>query len=107
MNQQQQENKALIENPNTVVVEFDEGYTIGNETIKSVTLTKPKTHALRGLKLNEVLTFDVDTIAKLATRISSPTMIEQHVYDLSVADFTKLSMAIAGFFVDTSDSLNQ
>lgn len=102
----QQENKALIENPNTVVVEFDEGYTVGNETIKSVTLNKPKTHALRGLKLNEVLSFDVDSIAKLATRISTPTMIEQHVYDLSVSDFTKLSMTIAGFFVDTESSQN-
>lgn len=103
MNEQQQ-NAMAIENPNVVNVEFDEGFVRGNETIKNVQLNKPKTYALRGLSLSNVIQMDVEALAKLATRITLPSMTEQDVYNLSPADFTTLGVAMIGFFVSNSNS---
>lgn len=101
----EQANNALaIENPDLVNVEFDDGFKRGNATIKQVQLNKPKTYALRGLSLSNILQMDVDSLAKLATRITMPTMTEQDVDDLSPADFTKLGVAMIGFFVSNSNS---
>lgn len=101
----EQANNALaIENPDLVTVEFDDGFKRGNATIKQVQLNKPKTYALRGLSLSNILQMDVDSLAKLATRITMPTMTEQDVDDLSPADFTKLGVAMIGFFVSNSNS---
>lgn len=101
---EQAKNVLAIENPDLVNVEFDDGFLRGNETIKQVQLNKPKTYALRGLSLSNILQMDVDTLAKLATRITMPTMTEQDVDDLSPADFTKLGVAMIGFFVSNSNS---
>lgn len=103
MNEQKTAELA-IENPDVVTIEFDDGFKRGNDTIKNVQLNKPKTYALRGLSLSNVLQMDVDSLAKLATRITVPTMTEQDVYDLSPADFTTLGVAMIGFFVSNSNS---
>lgn len=103
MNEQKTAELA-IENPDVVKIEFDDGFKRGNETIKQVQLNKPKTYALRGLSLSNILQMDVDALAKLATRITMPTMTEQDVDDLSPADFTTLGVAMIGFFVKSDNS---
>lgn len=103
MNEQKTAELA-IENPDVVNIEFDDGFKRGNDTIKNVQLNKPKTYALRGLSLSNVLQMDVDALAKLATRITVPTMTEQDVYDLSPADFTVLGVTMIGFFVSNNNS---
>ncbi|WLF84490.1 phage tail assembly protein [Moraxella sp. ZY210820] len=101
---EQANNTLPIENPDVVNVGFDDGFKRGNDTIKTVQLNKPKTGALRGLSLSNVIQMDVDSLAKLATRITVPTMTEQDVYNLSPADFTTLGVAMIGFFVSNSNS---
>lgn len=101
----EQANNALaIENPDLVTVEFDDGFKRGNDVVKNVQLIKPKTYALRGLSLSNVIQMDVDSLAKLATRITTPSMTEQDVYNLSPADFTTLGVAMIGFFVNNKSS---
>lgn len=101
----EQANNALaIENPDLVTVELEDGFLRGNDVVKNVQLIKPKTYALRGLSLSNVIQMDVDSLAKLATRITTPSMTEQDVYNLSPADFTALGVAMIGFFVNNKSS---
>lgn len=89
----------VMQNPNTVTVIFEEGFKRGNEVITEVELTRPKTGALRGLSLAQLLQLDVNSLAKLSPRITSPTMNENDVYELSPADFTAFGKEVIGFFV--------
>ena len=96
----------LPKDPNQTVIEFKDGFLKGEVTITKVTLTKPKTRALRGLSLSNLLQMDIDTIAKLASRITNPSMTEHDVYELSPSDLTKLGTGIISFFVETDESPN-
>lgn len=99
----QQQNQEAIKDPNIKSITFDEGFKRGEQTVTEITIRKPKTRALRGLTLVNVLQLDVDTLAKLAPRITAPTMSEDDVYDLSPSDLTKLSKEVIGFFVKAED----
>ena len=99
----QQQNQEAIQDPNMITVNFDEGFKRGEQTVTEIVIRKPKTRALRGLTLINVLQLDVDTLAKLAPRITTPTMSENDVYDLSPSDLTKLSKEVIGFFVKTEE----
>lgn len=103
---EQAKNVLAIENPDLVTVELEDGFLRGNDVVKNVQLIKPKTYALRGLSLSNVIQMDVDSLAKLATRITTPSMTEQDVYNLSPADFTTLGVAMIGFFVNNKSSQN-
>lgn len=71
--------------------------TRGEKVIKTVTLNKPTTGALRGMKLADVLQMDVDAITRLLPRISEPALTEADVATLDPADFTSLALEVVGF----------
>ena len=89
---------ALPANPDIETVEFDSPIVRGNLTIAEVNINKPKTGALRGLALSDVLKLDIDTIIKLVPRVSTPPLTEQDVANLDPADFLRISTAVVGFF---------
>lgn len=99
----QEQNQEVIQDPNTTSVEFDVGFKRGEQTITKIVIRKPKARALRGMTLVNVLQLDVDTLAKLAPRITTPTMSENDVYDLDPADLTKLCKEVISFFVKTEE----
>lgn len=92
-----------LQDPNTVVVDLDFGITRGADVIKSITLRKPKTGALRGLKLADVLNLDVNAHIQLLPRITNPAMTAAEAADLDPADFTSLAAGVLSFFVSTTD----
>lgn len=67
------------------------------KAITEITLTPPTAGHLRGLKLLDVLQFDVDTLAKLLPRISQPTLTEQDVYQFGLKDLAATTEVLAGF----------
>lgn len=89
--------------PNIKPVKFDVGFKRGQEMIMEVAVRKPKTHALRGLSLVNLLNLDIDTIAKVASRVTQPVMNPHDVYELDPADLTKLGTELIGFFASTTD----
>ena len=89
---------ALPSNPDIETVEFDSPIVRGNLTIAEVNINKPKTGALRGLALSDVLKLDIDTIIKLVPRVSTPPLTEQDVANLDPTDFLSISTAVVGFF---------
>lgn len=99
----QQQNQESIQDPNIKPITFDEGFKRGEQTITEIVIRKPKTRALRGLTLVNVLQLDVDTLAKLAPRITTPTMNENDVYELEPSDLTKFSKEVINFFVKAED----
>jgi hypothetical protein len=100
---EQSQNLETITDPNIKSIKFDVGFKRGEQTIIDIVIRKPKTRALRGLTLVNVLQLDVDTMAKLAPRITTPTMSENDVYDLDPVDVTKLCKEVIGFFVTTEE----
>lgn len=89
---------ALPTNPDIETVEFDNPIVRGNLTITEVNINKPKTGALRGLALSDVLKLDIDTIIKLVPRVSTPPLAEHEVANLDPTDFLSISTAVVGFF---------
>lgn len=70
----------------------------GSAKIAEVTLRKPLTGELTGLKLFELLNLEVESVTKLLLRISSPGLLAHEVKKLDPADFAELCGAVAGFF---------
>lgn len=85
------------------IVDLDEGFQVGNQTIRCVTVRKPKTGALRGLNLSEILQLNVNALIKILPRVTEPAMTEEHVNNLDPADITLLGAALIGFFVSSKD----
>ncbi|MCH7306599.1 phage tail assembly protein [Acinetobacter sp. NIPH 1852] len=101
--EEQSQSLETVIDPNIKLVKFDVGFIRGQEMIKEITLRKPKTHALRGLSLVNLLNLDIDTIAKVASRVTQPVMSPQDVYELEPSDITKLGTELIGFFASTND----
>ncbi len=99
----QQENIEVIKDPNVTDIKFDTGFNRGEQTITSITVRKPKTGALLGLSIVDILNLNVDTIAKLAPRITQPVMSANDVYELEPSDTTKLCKAVVSFFVKSEE----
>lgn len=100
---EQIQNAEAITDPDVKTVQFDYGFKRGETTIKEVMIRKPKTRALRGLTLSDLLQLDVDAIAKLTPRITQPSMSSNDVYELEPVDLTKIGKEIISFFVKTTD----
>lgn len=69
----------------------------GENSITEITLRKPAAGELRGLKLADLINGDVNATIRLVPRISQPTLTEQEVAALDVADLLGCADAIAGF----------
>lgn len=77
----------------------------GDTTITEITLRKPASGELRGLKLVDLLNGDVNATIRLVPRISTPTLTEQDVAALDVADLTLCADNIAVFLQKKTGSL--
>jgi hypothetical protein len=73
------------------------------EPVTAVTIQKPSTGALRGLKLTDVLQMDVNAMIRLLPRITEPSLLPAEVEALDPADFLALASEVAGFFATPED----
>lgn len=69
--------------------------------ITALTLRKPATGELRGLKLMDVMQMDVNALGVLLPRIAQPTITKQDVDAMDMADVLELGVAVVGFFEST------
>lgn len=72
--------------------------TWGGRTIETVTMRRPMSGDLRGIKIAGISEMDVNTILALVPRISMVPMPAQVVNDIDPADVVALGEAISGFF---------
>ncbi|MDP8173138.1 phage tail assembly protein [Pasteurella skyensis] len=70
----------------------------GDKKITDITILKPNVLALKGLKLLDVMQFDVNALTVLLPRVTKPMLTQKDIEQLEIVDFTKLSTELAGFF---------
>ena len=92
-------NNTVIENPNQRIVELEVPIKRGETTISSVTLNKPNVGTLRGLSLQRIADFDVESITTLLTRITLPTLSKTEIESLEISDFSELANEVSYFLV--------
>jgi len=66
--------------------------------ITSLSVRKPGAGELRGLKIQDIMGADVNTMIVLIPRISSPFLTAPEVESLDPADFAEISGTIVNFF---------
>lgn len=66
--------------------------------ITAVEVREPKAGELRGLKLMEVASLDVNAMTELLQRITTPALTKQELNTMNLGDFTALSTSIAEYF---------
>lgn len=66
--------------------------------ITELTLRKPATGELRGIKLMDVMQMDVNALGILLPRITTPTITKADVDAMDMADALELGVAVVGFF---------
>lgn len=69
----------------------------GQTEVKEITLRRPGSGELRGLKLADLVQGDVNAVIRLVPRISRPTLLEQEVAALDAYDLTRCADEIAVF----------
>jgi len=74
----------------------------GEQLINAVTLMKPNAGTLRGLSLAAVANAEVDALIKVLPRITSPSLTEQEVTALDLADMVALAGKVVGFLSPVS-----
>ena len=69
--------------------------------VVELTLRKPATGELRGLKLMDVMQMDVNALGVLLPRIVQPSITKADVDAMDMADVLELGVAVVGFFEAT------
>ncbi|MBZ5876003.1 phage tail assembly protein [Chromohalobacter israelensis] len=86
----------------TEIVTLDSSIQRGSQTVTEITVRKPKSGALRGVSLTDVLQMDVAALTKVLPRITDPALTEADVRDMDPADLVQLGGVVAGFLLPKS-----
>lgn len=84
--------------PEAPTVTLSTPVTIDGTEVSKITLRKPGTGELRGLKLTDILQMDVSTMIRLLPRITMPPLSEAQVSSLPPEDFTDFAGKTVVFF---------
>ena len=76
------------------------GVKIGNELVNDFEIRKPKAGELRGLKIFELVSMDVEALMVLLPRITSPAITRAQIYELDPSDILKFGSTVSNFFID-------
>lgn len=82
-----------------VTVTLSEPIVRGNDKITGITLRKPKAGELRGLKVEDLFTTDVNALCILLPRITMPPLIAADVEQLEADDLLEVAGTVKGFFM--------
>lgn len=95
----EQHNVAELPRAVTETVELDSPITRGSKTVTEIQVRKPKSGALRGVSLADVLNMDVQALTKVLPRITEPALTEPELRDLDPADMVQLGNVVANFLL--------
>jgi hypothetical protein len=74
----------------------------GDNTVTEVTVSKPNSGALRGVALLPLLQMDVNAMALVLPRITTPTLTQPEVLALDPADLMQFATEVTGFLLPKS-----
>ncbi|RAH37532.1 phage tail assembly protein [Halomonas sp. SL1] len=83
----------------TETVELDSPIQRGSQTVTELQIRKPKSGALRGVALTDVLQMQVDALTKVLPRITEPALAEAEIRDMDPADLVQCGGVVSGFLL--------
>lgn len=89
--------------PIFVPVPLDKPIVRGDQRISEITLRKPDSGELRGLKLVDLTQLDINSLHKLLPRITSPSITELEVQKMDPADLLACAAEVSGFLLQRRD----
>ncbi|PHM35626.1 phage tail protein [Xenorhabdus mauleonii] len=88
--------------PEHTVVTLEEPIARGATTIQDVTVRKPNSGALRGVRLQALMEMDVDSIMLILPRITAPALTKNDLLLLAPGDLINLSVEVVNFLLPKS-----
>lgn len=90
---------APEKNPNEETVELDTPIVRGEQSVTSLVLRKPMSGELRGVKLNDLINMDVQSLRVVLPRITTPTLSDIEIGRMDPADLLACGVAVVSFLV--------
>lgn len=89
-------------NKTSAVVELDEPVKRGETEITSITIRKPKSGALRGVRLVALMDMDVTAMTEVLPRITDPALTKPEIMAMSPGDLLNMSVEVVNFLLPKS-----
>ena len=99
MTEHTEANVAALPRTPTETVELDSPIQRGKTTVTEIHVRKPKSGALRGVSLSDVLQMDVQALTRVLPRITEPALTEPELRDMDPADLVQLGTVVANFLL--------
>lgn len=93
----------------SVVIVLDEPIQRGKTEISSITVRKPNSGALRGVRLQALMEMDVNYMTEVLPRITDPTLTRDEISTMAPGDLLNMSIEVVNFLLPSrfrTDSLN-
>jgi len=87
----------------TAVIVLDEPIPRGNTEITEITVRRPKSGALRGVSLLDVLQLNVTALQVVLPRITEPSLTQADVAALDPADLLQIGTEVSNFLAPKAD----
>ncbi|VVE74777.1 phage tail protein [Pandoraea captiosa] len=84
------------------IITLDAPIQRGDNKVEQVEVRKPGAGELRGVNLVDLAHMDVLALMKVLPRITTPTLSEQEVARMDIADLMQIGMAVTGFLAPKS-----
>ncbi|HAU4278706.1 TPA: phage tail assembly protein [Proteus mirabilis] len=100
--QTKQQVEWVVVNGDQATVTLEQPIVRGETKIDKVTVLKPNSGALRGVRLQPLMDMDVDSMMQVLPRITMPTLTKQDVLSLAAGDLVNLSVQVVNFLLPKS-----
>ncbi|WP_284282470.1 phage tail assembly protein [Proteus mirabilis] len=100
--QTKQQVEWVVVNGEQATVTLEQPIVRGETKIDKVTVLKPNSGALRGVRLQPLMDMDVDSMMQVLPRITMPTLTKQDVLSLAAGDLVNLSVQVVNFLLPKS-----
>ncbi len=100
--QTKQQVEWVVVNGEQATVTLEQPIMRGETKIDKVTVLKPNSGALRGVRLQPLMDMDVDSMMQVLPRITMPTLTKNDVLSLAAGDLVNLSVQVVNFLLPKS-----
>lgn len=100
--QTKQQIEWVVVNGDQATVTLEQPIVRGETKIDKVTVLKPNSGALRGVRLQPLMDMDVDSMMQVLPRITTPTLTKNDVLSLAAGDLVNLSVQVVNFLLPKS-----
>lgn len=94
---------AAVATPTTALITLSEPIARTGGDVAVLTLRKPRAGELRGLKVPDLATGDVDAILRVLPRIATPFITDAEAANLAADDLAQIAGNMIGFFMSQAE----